>query len=140
MSRPRFELRTFCVLDRCDNQLRHRPVGVLIFVADIMNVYLARRHTSCFTYLLHVARVHKAGTRLTVSCFTLASHLPALYFHLAPGSTMQTTAFNGELIFADYLDLRTGHIQPAPWHPGRAPASEWKETEVIVADLGMHVR
>ncbi len=25
MSRPRFELRTFCVLDRCDNQLRHRP-------------------------------------------------------------------------------------------------------------------
>ena len=29
MSRPRFELRTFCVLDRCDNQLRHRPVGRL---------------------------------------------------------------------------------------------------------------
>ena len=26
MSRPRFELRTFCVLDRCDNQLRHRPM------------------------------------------------------------------------------------------------------------------
>ena len=26
MSRPRFELRTFCVLDRCDNQLRHRPI------------------------------------------------------------------------------------------------------------------
>ena len=31
MSRPRFELRTFCVswnsgmLDRCDNQLHHRP-------------------------------------------------------------------------------------------------------------------
>ena len=25
MSRPRIELRTFCVLDRCDNQLRHRP-------------------------------------------------------------------------------------------------------------------
>jgi hypothetical protein len=25
VSRPRFELRTFCVLDRCDNQLRHRP-------------------------------------------------------------------------------------------------------------------
>jgi hypothetical protein len=22
--RPRLELRTFCVLDRCDNQLRHR--------------------------------------------------------------------------------------------------------------------
>ena len=26
MSRPRIELRTFCVLDRCDNQLRHRPM------------------------------------------------------------------------------------------------------------------
>lgn len=25
LSRPRIELRTFCVLDRCDNQLRHRP-------------------------------------------------------------------------------------------------------------------
>ena len=25
MSRPRFELRTFCVLDKCDDQLRHRP-------------------------------------------------------------------------------------------------------------------
>ena len=27
VSRPRLELRTFCVhlLDRCDNQLRHRP-------------------------------------------------------------------------------------------------------------------
>jgi hypothetical protein len=25
VSRPRIELRTFCVLDRCDNQLRHRP-------------------------------------------------------------------------------------------------------------------
>jgi hypothetical protein len=24
MIRPRLELRTFCVLDRCDNQLRHR--------------------------------------------------------------------------------------------------------------------
>ena len=30
MSRPRFELRTFCVLDRCDNQLRHRPVIVTV--------------------------------------------------------------------------------------------------------------
>ena len=27
MSRPRFELRTACVLDRSDNQLHHRPVG-----------------------------------------------------------------------------------------------------------------
>ena len=33
MSRPRFELRTFCVLDRCDNQLRHRPMGDLSHVA-----------------------------------------------------------------------------------------------------------
>ncbi len=29
MSRPRLELRTFCVLDRCDNQLRHRPDGAM---------------------------------------------------------------------------------------------------------------
>ena len=26
MIRPRLELGTFCVLDRCDNQLRHRTV------------------------------------------------------------------------------------------------------------------
>ena len=26
MIRPRLELRTFCVLDRCDNQLRHRTM------------------------------------------------------------------------------------------------------------------
>jgi hypothetical protein len=30
VSRPRFELRTFCVLDRCDNQLRHRPIKTII--------------------------------------------------------------------------------------------------------------
>ena len=36
MSRPRFELRTFCVLDRCDNQLRHRPMG------DLSNMALSR--------------------------------------------------------------------------------------------------
>ena len=30
MSRPRVELRTFCVLDRCDNQLRHRPFATTI--------------------------------------------------------------------------------------------------------------
>lgn len=28
VSRARFELATFCVLDRCDNQLRHRPLLV----------------------------------------------------------------------------------------------------------------
>ena len=29
MIRPRLELGTFCVLDRCDNQLRHRTLTTL---------------------------------------------------------------------------------------------------------------
>ena len=38
MSRPRFELRTFCVLDRCDNQLRHRPIaGLYIYMVYVSN-------------------------------------------------------------------------------------------------------
>ncbi len=33
MSRPRLELSTFCVLDRCDNQLRHRPMPSDVFTS-----------------------------------------------------------------------------------------------------------
>ena len=39
LSRPRIELRTFCVLDRCDNQLRHRPVQIGTSSTDICANY-----------------------------------------------------------------------------------------------------
>ena len=35
MRRPRFELGTFCVLDRCDNRLRHRPLRKLFHAFQI---------------------------------------------------------------------------------------------------------
>ena len=44
MSRPRFELRTFCVLDRCDNQLRHRPIHGRFVASPMSNIAFVSSH------------------------------------------------------------------------------------------------
>ena len=49
MSRPRFELRTACVLDRSDNQLHHRPdISVATNnIYDLLSIKIHLRSSYC---------------------------------------------------------------------------------------------
>jgi hypothetical protein len=47
MSRPRIELRTFCVLDRCDNQLRHRPDAKYHLYSDQIALLVEEELLNC---------------------------------------------------------------------------------------------
>jgi hypothetical protein len=105
MSRPRFELRTFCVLDRCDNQLRHRPLKYTFLKSHkTENIQIS---THYFHFYSKIINYRPLAVTLSCSNFfktspTVRSNSPAIALCFVPGSlanvshrSPSTTALTG---------------------------------------------
>ena len=75
MSRPRFELRTACVLDRSDNQLHHRPMH---FMRLLTGIYSHQPSAISDNKLGSRLRAHPPSPPLRSTLRTLATHQPFL--------------------------------------------------------------